>query len=561
MPSLGSILAVSASSSPTGRLEESNVETPSVPLLPSPVSLQPCPLFPSFHQGTPTPTPRARRISLPTQPPFAPLAPFAPPAPSSTPVPPATLAAAASVISAMSQNTKNEDLRAARVMLAKLDNFDDEGKPMREAEWRHTFTIATRDLDDKQRAQLWADNLVYEGEAYEWLGNLKRGTTVERADAADWTRLLVHIEKRWPTPKRDPAAWAEQQRRQWDASYLDVSTMVSDLADQMCTTRPHEVWAKQHLAKGRACRSTDTNMVYHTVTHSVPRWVSALLPKKTRYGDTFEELCDDISNIPSRELYDAYCYQYTIQSLVATHLSRVTPPPAPIPAYQPTPRASAMRRQPYAPPPPTPSTPSVQTPIPPPFPIPLAPQSTPRAQHVGFSTVTSIPHPSASRQDPPHMSTPPPRPPTPLQPAQPVERPLRDPLPTVLPNSTEAKAAYKVRVEQWKVANRGRQPSMERPFPLSPGTYEQSRDVCVRCGRGFHFSLECEAVGDAVVAEAERQMRSAILRSLLPGGHSSRGAGSVLGTPTPPPRTFGWKPAEGSGTVGAGGGGAVHGLL
>ncbi|KAF8597423.1 hypothetical protein BDV93DRAFT_562309 [Ceratobasidium sp. AG-I] len=441
-------------------------------------------------------------------------------------------------------STKNEDLRAARVSLAKLDNFDDEGKPMREAEWRHQFIIATRDLDDTQRAQLWADKLVYEGEAYEWLGNLKRGTADEQADVVDWAKLAIRVEKRWPTPKRDPAVWAEQQRRRWDASHLDVSTMVSDLADEMCTTRPHEVWAKQHLAKGRACTSTDTDLVYHTVEHSVPRWVVSLLPKKSRYGDAFEELCDDIGKIPSRELYDAYVYESTFQGLVAS-AQRLSVSASPtIPMYQPFPRPSAMRRQNLSPATAPPSTPGSQAPIPPPFPVFPTHQTAPRTPQVAFGTVTPIPRPTPGRQDPPHMPQLPPRPPTPLQPLGPGERPLRDPFPAVLPDTQEARTAYASRVEQWKQLNRGRQPTMDRPFPLSPGTYEQSRDVCVKCGRGFHYSLECEATGDSVVTEFERQMRSAILRSFRTAGQGGRGAGAMPGTPTPPPRAFGGRARE-----------------
>ncbi|KAF8602981.1 hypothetical protein BDV93DRAFT_556907 [Ceratobasidium sp. AG-I] len=160
-------------------------------LPPTPVSLQPLPRLPCFDNGTPTPMPvrLIRRVSLLLLP--APsFGTSAAPLPALT-IPPLPVALAATATTFPVMSTKNEDLRAARVALAKLDNFDDKGKSMREAEWRHQFIIATRDLDDTQRAQLWADKLVYEGEAYKWLGNLTRGTADEQADVVDWAKLAI----------------------------------------------------------------------------------------------------------------------------------------------------------------------------------------------------------------------------------------------------------------------------------------------------------------------------------------------------------------------------------
>lgn len=89
-----------------------------------------------------------------------------------------------------------------------------------------------------------------------------------------------------------------------------------------------------------------------------------------------------------------------------------------------------------------------------------------------------------------------------------------------MPNTPEPRTSYAHPVEQWKQQNQGCQPSMDLPFPLSPGTYNQSCDVCMMCGRGFHYLLDCKAVGDQPVTEYERQMRSVILCSM-----QSRSAG------------------------------------
>ncbi|KAF8595096.1 hypothetical protein BDV93DRAFT_564734 [Ceratobasidium sp. AG-I] len=197
--------------------------------------------------------------------------------------------------------------------------------------------------------------------------------------------------------------------------------------------------------------------ILNTIKHSVPRWVVALLPKKSRYGDAFEVLCEVIGKIPSRELYGVYVYEVTIQGLVAsTRQLTLSSSPA-IPVYQPSPCASATGRQPFVPIAGSPSTPSVQAPIPVPFPLCPTQQATPCTPQVAFGTVTPIPnnppmlHHTPGRQDPPHLNQPPLRPPTPLQPLGPGEHPLRDPFPTILPDTPEARTLWMARVASGKL--------------------------------------------------------------------------------------------------------------
>lgn len=433
--------------------------------------------------------------------------------------------------------SRNEDLRAARAALAKLDPFDDEGVPMREVEWRHQFLIATRDVSSAERAQLWADKLAFEGEAYEWLGTTK-STQAGRDAAKDWDLLLPLIEVRWPTPKRDQAAWAEQQRTRWRTHFLDVSSMAAELADPSCSTRPHEAWARQHLAWGRACGSTDADLVYHTLYVLIPSWFISLLPRKRRYGDAFTELCTDIGDIPSRDLYDAYVHSCTMELLSSSLRAQfVSPPPAL--TVQETPRPGVLRRTSTSSPalalPPSGSL----APIPAPFNNYQPPRTQPRTPQVGFAASGTPGRAESTRQQPPHFQTPPATVPAFAAPSVPPATParstpaLRDPMPAlVAENTPAAQAHHKALVTQWEERFRDLQPSVSRPYPLSPGTFEQTRDVCVKCGRGTHTALQCKAEPAQVLPEHERQMRGAILRSLKPPSQWGR-AGGVPGTPSP----------------------------
>ncbi|KAG8757095.1 hypothetical protein FRC12_010388 [Ceratobasidium sp. 428] len=418
----------------------------------------------------------------------------------------------------------NADVRAARRQLNELGKFDDEGQPSRsEAEWRHEFLIATRDVDDKQRASLWADYLVYRGEAYQWLQAMKADPAT-KSRTEDWSTLEPLIEARWPTPVPDPAAYEESQRTRWVNSLFQIEQWSDMLCDPTNPTRPHQVWATQHRARGLACDSTNRDRVYHTLHNSLPPFVVSLLPKKYHYGNDFDELCKHIGEITSRELYDAWRDRILIESMGTLSVSG--PPSSPAPTstsvsvssapvsvsrsfssspYSSSPYSSSLarfrRQQPAStatsPAPAaatTPSTPRVsfrtetqvtQTPQPPP---PVTPPAF-------ANTIAS----SSQRQTPPHMPDPP------AEPANPVLLPA---LP-IVPDSSSDRARHKALVNEWEVKYGTSKPTSSNPFPLSPGTLQPGRGVCTRCGRGVHNSIECEAMGNEPLDGRERFTRGA----------------------------------------------------
>ncbi|QRW11119.1 hypothetical protein RhiLY_10118 [Ceratobasidium sp. AG-Ba] len=132
---------------------------------------------------------------------------------------------------AMTNTDANADLRAVRRALANdVTDFDDEGRPCSEEEWRYKFLRATREVTPKQRAELWADKLAFKGEAYNWLQAQKKDTT-NKDLVGDWTTLEPLIEARWPTPVPDQDAYEEAQRAQFMTSFMNVQAWSNILCD------------------------------------------------------------------------------------------------------------------------------------------------------------------------------------------------------------------------------------------------------------------------------------------------------------------------------------------
>ncbi|QRV80063.1 Retrovirus-related Pol polyprotein from transposon [Ceratobasidium sp. AG-Ba] len=501
---------------------------------PSPI---PNPLPHSFATPpTPTPTARTRRTAALSDPPrpspgfVAQLAKTVlPPLPTVTvTAPPMTQPTAQA---ATTTATSSKDLRAARANLNSLPQFDDDLSPMREVEWRHKFIIATRGVTNEERAQLYEDSLVFEGVAYDWYQALQNAGATELAESKDWSTLLPHIEARWPTPVRDPLALAEQKRLRWDNSIFRVEDMLTELRDETNPIKPHETWAKQHLSRGRDRGSKDGDLVHDTVKKALPVWLVALLPKCARYGTDFAGLCKDIGELSSAEIIHAFGVNQAVESMQGLSFNQPTtqpPPRAPTPTA--TTRTSSFRRtQSYAA---SPTVPAQQTPIP--APSFTATQTTTRASQVAFATplVSANPSPNPfARQPPPHMpATPAPTPQPPRTPA----RPLRDPAPALVAEDTADERARHSSLVSEFVAKYGvgATPNLEKPYPLSPGTFQQTRNVCIKCGRAFHTAVQCKD-RSLWLEEEERLMRGAIVRSIT--GIPSR-AGSIPGTPTPGPR-------------------------
>ncbi|KAG8732340.1 hypothetical protein FRC10_000977 [Ceratobasidium sp. 414] len=344
----------------------------------------------------------------------------------------------------------NTDLCAARRQLANLPKFDDKGKPMSESEWRYEFLIVTHDLLDKQRAAVWADHLQCEGKAYYWFQAQK----ATKLNTDNWSKLKDLIEVWWPTPSQNPDAFKEHNCIHWNSSVLDVNSMADALSERSNPTRPHHIWATQHLAKGHTCNSTNKDRVYHTLHYALPPFVVALLSKKYHYGANFTELCKDIGEIPARELYEAWQRETTLSHLEM--LSLMLPSPQPPALYMPQPWHS---------------------------PGPAAPLPTPTASHPR----------SHAKLGPRHNAE----------------------------------------MLAWMQQFEGQTLSMLKPYPLLPGTLEQTHLVCVKCGCGEHKAIDCKAQPAHLLPEHEHSMRGAILCDLNKNAQNSR-AGMVPGTPSPP---------------------------
>ncbi|KAG8794654.1 hypothetical protein FRC12_022755 [Ceratobasidium sp. 428] len=95
----------------------------------------------------------------------------------------------------------------------------------------------------------------------------------------DWTTLLPLIESQWPTPSQDTDTYKERNWTRFGKSYLDTESMAKALNDCQNPSRLHQIWAKQHLAKGKACDSMDKDHVHHTIKCSLPRVVIPILQR------------------------------------------------------------------------------------------------------------------------------------------------------------------------------------------------------------------------------------------------------------------------------------------
>ncbi|QRV96803.1 Retrovirus-related Pol polyprotein from transposon opus [Ceratobasidium sp. AG-Ba] len=417
----------------------------------------------------------------------------------------------------------SKDARSTRSSLNSLPRFNDDMDPMREVEWRHNFIVATCGVTNEEHVQLWADWLVFQGVAWDWYKALQNKGPTELADWKSWAKLETHIKNCWPTPVHDPFVLAEQKCLRWDNSVLKIKDMLPALLDKSNPIKPHEIWAKQHLLRGRDQGSSNGDLVHDTLKRAIPSWMVALLPKRSRYGSNFEGLCKDIGDLTSTKIIAAYDVHRAVVSIQNLLLSSPAKPSIRTTAtlYPSSLRCSSTQV------PPAQSTISVQNPIPAPV---FAPA---RAPHVTFAT--STPETPArnqpARHNPPHMPGPateqPATVPAPA-PQTPNQHPMRDLVPDVIPNTAEERAKHKVLLAEFnnkygELAT----PTMSKPYPLLPGTFKQTRDICIRCGRGFHTAIQCDNPNP--LPKSERGMRAAILGTLW---RPSR-AGTIPGTPTP----------------------------
>ncbi|KAG9105198.1 hypothetical protein FRC07_009511 [Ceratobasidium sp. 392] len=67
---------------------------------------------------------------------------------------------------------------------------------------------------------------------------------------------------------------------------------------------------------------------------------------------------------------------------------------------------------------------------------------------------------------------------------------------------------YQAKVAEWHQINPGKWPLAHRPYPLSPGTFEQTADLCLKCSKANHTVLQCPAKGNKQLEEHERKYRT-----------------------------------------------------
>ncbi|QRV91923.1 Retrovirus-related Pol polyprotein from transposon opus [Ceratobasidium sp. AG-Ba] len=444
--------------------------------------------------------------------------------------PPSSGSAATSVMAGVQSG-----LRDAMILVQKLGAFADGNSPMPEAKYRHHFKQYTFGLTDKERAQVWVNNLDYASPAHVWYRNLTN-TPDKAKSVVKWPDLEKEIEKRWPTPQWDNSAHVNAMQEAWAAHWFEVTPeILAKLQDRSNMTKPHQVWAEEHRALGMSVNSTDEDRVSKTITE-LPSWLVHLLPKGDRYEDHFNELMKDIGALSSRQV--AYAYEReSVYEVLTTWMQEATITP-----HQPYSQPS------HAGPPSTPQTRKYQQ-------TPTSRRSTLRFSNsvqqtiiplndtVPSSEARALPQPPL-RHIPPHMPAAPPS--TPQTPSGPLPSVMSRALnlqgsQIIRPggkvdNSPVGIADYQARRDEWHKANPGKWPSSRRPYPLSPGTFEQTLELCPRCGRENHSVLECTASGPYTLAEHERKYQESVQRRLSREAEVNRWAGTQPDTPTPAPR-------------------------
>ncbi|KAG8773644.1 hypothetical protein FRC12_002399 [Ceratobasidium sp. 428] len=398
-------------------------------------------------------------------------------------------------------------LRDAVTAVAALKRFDGKGQPCPEAEYRFYFVQATQ------------------GPAHLWLEALRKDAA--RKDLANkWSTLEAEIEKRWPTPPLDDEAQRRSYREDWAAHQFNMETMLPKLLNPTGATRPMQEWADEHKAFAVNVNSTDEDRVSKTLEEhfALAPWIIDLLPLKDRYGDKFDDHIKDIGELSPRSLITAYETYSLLESFCGMTVTQTPVPQTPSVQYQQSPATprtprgstSALHRQTYSPQVRFASTVQV-----------AQPQQQPS---VPIET-RPVPHTPHNRDQPPHM------PQTPITPAGPVESVVSriaraDQQPrnaTLIPDTPDQRAHWSAETDRWKLTHGTKWPSLQRPYPLTPGTYEPTANLCTKCGKGYHYFLDCTAQGSDVLGEREREYRKIVSRRL----RDDQRAGAQLTTPTP----------------------------
>ncbi|CUA74373.1 Retrovirus-related Pol polyprotein from transposon 17,6 [Rhizoctonia solani] len=442
-----------------------------------------------------------------------------------TPLPPTTptglapsslgkAAASAMVASSSETAAKATTIKA----LSSIGRFDNDERPMKEAEYRHMFLFATSGCTDEDIAQLWEANLKFEGAAFYWYSQLV-STPEGKAAAAKWSTLKDKVEEQWNTPPIDLTAYRQNMRLEWDGHTFDIESMLDKLTDPGAMVKPHLAWANRHLALGRRVNSTPEDCVSKTLSN-LPRYIINMLPNTDQYVDDFKQLMIDLGALLSSSIVNAYLTHTTIDAIKRFQLeescSSITParqtsrgsayPPKT--RYQPAqPQVQAAPTQKLAP----------RFMLPPTIigrPTSVPPSQLQSSEAAALRLRQQSAPPAPTRDPPPHfkLEQSPPR--LCMSSTKPAERLIMD--------SREARNQQQELEAEWLERNpRGSGP-MSDPFPLSPGTYEQTAELCVKCAVGNHFTTLCKAPNP--VSEPKRIYRAKLAKQLRgPRRDSSRG--------------------------------------
>ncbi|QRV80751.1 Retrovirus-related Pol polyprotein from transposon [Ceratobasidium sp. AG-Ba] len=457
----------------------------------------------------------------------------------------------------------NPDMKLVHQRLGDLRRFNDNGDPITEAEYRERFIDITDGVADDVRAKLWASNLAYQGAAWWWY-RLKSDDPSASANMKNWSTLVLEIEKRWPTPVLNKSAYIRATQEAFWNHKLNVSDIADSLLNNDTVSMPHQVWSSEHYAKGMACNSTNVDRVSYTLRHCVDFTVIQLLPKRHDYDDDFAGLCKDIGEINPFSLYYTWKNRDDVDKLIANSFATLAVTPQVPVATTPSHHGYYA----YSSPPAQPTTqPLVVSPL-------VA--GTTVAQHQRPASALPKPTPQthrtpatprlqSSKDQPPHL------PALPAVPATPSHTPVhaaRSGKPAIIleqgpppvssefieklraiqnPNavmpelvatdSPENHAAYRANVLQFEQDYGDRGPWLTRPYPLSPGTFKQTLDLCTFCARGCHPPHKCpaESKGESV-PRPEQIYRNMLVSKLRREAKSTR-AGVQWNTPTPAQRT------------------------
>ncbi|KAG8731040.1 hypothetical protein FRC11_005276 [Ceratobasidium sp. 423] len=422
--------------------------------------------------------------------------------------------------SAMVVHSSETAARAAAIKaLNAIGQFEDDGQPMKEAEYRRSFTFATSGCTDEDIAELWGMNLKYEGAAFYWYHQLTSSDEGKQA-ATKWSTLLPRIEERWNTPVIDLKAYTRRTRNEWDARTFDIGGMLDGLKDPGAPAKPHLTWASQHKALGLRIDTSNASRVADTL-RILPPYLINLLPKTDQYDEDFAGLMADIGGLSSRRVLDAYETWTAVQSMQRlsfdhTHGSRSNPRlqnPTPTPTSRTRYASQPMHAVPQTQPnrhvhfvaPPAVSDRAGSLP-----PLQLLNPAT-AAQPVRYSSVP-LQRP-ALRDPPPHVkSEPPPSPPRARSSSrEPADRSATSrttvsrPLGRFIEDTPEARQAHQHDLAEWRRRHPSGFAPLSDPVPLTPGTYEQTAELCVRCARENHMATLCD--GPFSVNEIEREYR------------------------------------------------------